>query len=153
MKSFQIESHLRLRQDEAWEHAISPRGVNAEFWPILRMTFPVSVIDISEGWQPGRRLFRSWILLFYLLPIEYDDVALAEVDDGRRFLEQSEMLTQKSWQHERELFETSSGVRIVDRITFISRIAALEPIQLVVFRLAFKYRHFRLRRLFGHDAA
>ena len=149
MKSFRIESHIRLSPDEAWQHALSPLGVNAEFWPVLRMTFPASVADISEGWQPGSRLFRSWILLFGVLPVEYDDLALAEVDEGRRFLERSEMWTQKLWQHEREILEAASGTRIVDRVSFVSRVAPLESIHLLIFRLIFRYRHFRLRRLYG----
>jgi len=113
------------------------------------MTFPASVADISEGWQPGSRLFRSWILLFGVLPVEYDDLALAEVDEGRRFLERSEMWTQKLWQHEREILEAASGTRIVDRVSFVSRVAPLESIHLLIFRLIFRYRHFRLRRLYG----
>jgi ligand-binding SRPBCC domain-containing protein len=117
------------------------------------MTFPASLSSLSDDWQPGRRLFRSWILLFGLLPVDYDDLTLVEVEEGRRFLERSEMMTQKLWQHEREFVEITNGVRIIDRVSFCSRVSALEPIQLAVFRSIFKYRHFRLRRLFGHDAA
>ena len=153
MKTFQIESTLPLRQDEAWAHAINPDGVNAEFWPLLRMTFPESVSDLMEGWEPGRKLFRSWLLLFCVLPVEYDDVAFVEVDPGRRFLEKSEMLTQRVWQHEREILEVEHGVRVIDRVSFESRVLALEPIQAMIFRQVFRYRHYRLRRLFRGEAA
>ncbi len=117
------------------------------------MTFPRSLTRLSDDWEPDRKLCRSWILLFCVLPVEYDDVTLAEVDEGRRFLERSEMLTQELWQHEREILESPTGVRIVDRVSFRSRVAIFEPIQLAIFRCVFKYRHMRLRRLYGHDAA
>ena len=152
MQSFQIRSTLNADPAKAWQHATSPRGVNAEFWPFLRMTFPASVTDFSRDWEPGRRLFRSWILLFGVIPIEYDDLSLSEVDEGRRFLERSEMLMVRSWQHERELLVTSSGVELVDRIVFESRVPALESIQGMIFRLIFRYRHFRLRRLYERNA-
>ncbi len=153
MKSFEIESRIRLSRGEAWQHATSPEGVNAELWPILRMTFPTSLSSLADDWQPGRPLCRSWILLFGVLPVEYDDVTFVEIDEGRRFLERSEMLTQKLWQHEREIVEIPTGVRIVDRVSFRSRVAFFEPIQLAIFRAIFRYRHDRLRRLFGHAAA
>jgi len=130
----------------------SPSGVNAEFWPFMRMTFPPTMRDVTTDWQPGRRLFRSWLLLFGIIPVEYDDFGFKEVDTGRRFLEVSEMLSQQQWIHEREIIETPEGVRLCDRVSFVSRLASLERIYLSVFRLVFRYRHFRLKRLYGHDA-
>jgi len=124
-----------------------------EFWPVLRMTFPADLESISDGWQPGKRLFRSWILLFGFLPVEYDDLTLVELEEGHRLLERSKMFTQKYWQHERELSETGAGVRIVDRVVFESRFSSLEAILLMIFRQVFRYRHFRLRQLYGHLAA
>jgi len=152
MQSFEIETELGLGAQECWAHMTSPSGVNAEFWPFLRMTFPSATRDVTSGWQPGRRLFRSWILLFGILPVEYDDFGFEEVDVGRRFLETSEMLSQQEWIHEREIKETLAGVRLIDRISFVSRLPFLERIYLVVFRFVFRYRHFRLRRLYGRDA-
>ena len=94
--------------------------MNAEFWPIFRMTFPGSLTNLFDEWQRGRKLCRSWILLFGVLPVECDDLAFVEVDEGRRFFERSEMLTQELWQHEREILESPTGVRLVDRVCFRS---------------------------------
>ncbi len=151
MKSFEIESHLRVSPDALWETVVTPAGVNAEFRPLLRMTFPKSVERLVMGSQPGQRLFRSWILLFGFLPVEYDDIVFDEFEEGRRFLERSTMLTQRLWQHEREIVAVASGSRIIDRITFESRIPALEGIQRMVFRLVFRYRHARLRSIYGRS--
>lgn len=153
VRSFQTESLVRLSPALAWEHATTPSGINAEFHPFLRMTFPASIKRLSEDWYPGKKLFRSWILLFGVIPVEYDDLALIEVEEGRRFLERSQMLSQKLWQHEREILEESDGVRIVDRVIFESRVPALEPVQSILFRAVFRYRHLRLRYLYGHDSA
>ena len=147
-----MASSIRVSPGEAWNHVITPSGVNAELWPILRMSFPSSVESLTESWEPGRRMFRSWILLFGLIPVEYDDLTLVEVDDGHRFLERSEMLTQRVWQHEREILEERGGARIVDRVSFVSRIPWLEPLQLLLFRAVFRYRHLRIRRQFGGAA-
>ena len=152
MRSFEIETDLCLRPDEAWSHMTSPSGVNAEFWPFIRMTFPSTMEDVTTDWQPGRHLFRSWLLLFGIIPVEYDDFGFKEVDIGKRFLESSEMLSQHQWIHEREISETPAGARISDRVSFVSRLPYLESVYLGVFRLVFRYRHFRLKRLFGHDA-
>lgn len=152
VKSFQIESRVRVGPSELWETVVTPEGVNAELWPLLRMTFPGSVENLANEWRPNETLFRSWILLFGVIPVEYDDLAFAEVDEGRRFLERSRMLTQERWQHEREIFADPGGSRIVDRVSFQSRTPALEGIQLRLFALVFRYRHFRLRSRYGSAA-
>ena len=149
MRTFQIESHLSIASTELWNSVVSPQGVNAEFWPFLRMTFPPSVNDLSAEAQPNQKLFRSWILLFGVLPVEYDDLTFAEIEPGRRFLERSEMLTQKRWQHEREIDPEGEGSRIIDRIMIESRTPILEGLQLRIFRMVFRYRHFRLRSIYG----
>ena len=148
MKTFEIESRIGLPPHRAWARVTRPADVNREFWPLLRMTFPPGADSLVASWEPNRTLFRSWILLFGILPVEYDDLAFAEVEEGRRFLERSKMLTQSLWQHERTIFEAANGCRIVDRVTFTSKIPALEPLQGAIFRAVFRYRHLRLRRLY-----
>lgn len=152
MQSFEIETDLCLSPEKAWSHMTSPSGVNAEFWPFLRMTFPSTMDDVTSDWQPDQHRFRSWLLLFGIIPVEYDDFGLREVDIGKRFLESSEMLSQQQWVHEREISETPAGTRISDRVCFVSRLPFLERVYLGVFRLVFRYRHFRLKQLYGHDA-
>jgi len=72
----------------------TPGDINAEFGPILRMTFQCSTASVMEGRRSGCALCRSWILLLGLLPIEYDDVAFSEVEQERRFVEESRMWLQ-----------------------------------------------------------
>jgi ligand-binding SRPBCC domain-containing protein len=150
---FEIESELAIPPERLWRHAVHPDGVNAELGPLLRMTFPHGTTDLTAGWSPGRRRFRSHVLLFGLLPVEYDDLAFESVEPGRGFLERSRMLTQSEWVHERRLRPIDSGTLLTDRIDFTPRLRWLAPISLVVFRSVFRHRHRRLRRLFAAGAS
>ena len=148
MLQFEIESTLGTSPESLWAHSTTPSGVNSEFWPLLRMTFPDGAHDFSEAWRPGVRLFRSWILLFGFLPVDYDDLTLVEVEPGKRFLERSSMATQHLWQHERTLIPVHGQTVLRDRIAFEAKIPALAPIHRFVFHQVFRYRHYRLSRIF-----
>jgi len=117
------------------------------------MTFPSNVSDLSAAWQPGERMFRSWLLLAGLVPIEYDDVVFEEVDPGRRFLERSSMLSQRVWEHERIIEPALGGSRITDRVRFVPRLLWLARVYRPVFTAVFWWRHRQLRRLFAGTAA
>ena len=148
-RAFSAASELRASPEAVWEHATDPAGVNRELRPLLRMTFPKTGESLVEIWKPGERLFRSWILLGGVLPVEYDDVTIMELEPGRRFLERSPMLSQKLWQHERIVEPVAGGCRITDRLRFVPRIPALGSIYGFFFRLVFRLRHRNLRRAFG----
>jgi len=149
VRTFTAESRVTARRDTVWRHATRPSDLDREFRPFLRMTFPPEIEDLEATFRPGERICRSWILLFGLIPVEYDDLTFVELEPGRRFLERSAMLTQRRWEHERTLDDDDGGTRVVDRVEFESRMPLLEPIQAIVFRAVFAWRHYRLRRLFG----
>jgi ligand-binding SRPBCC domain-containing protein len=156
MFSFAIASWLAAPRDAVWAHATSMRGVNQELWPLAQMTHPRDVTSIGAvGDAPvlGQRLFRSWILAFGVLPIDYDDLTLVELEPGRRFLEHSSMATQREWIHERVLHEAEGGTILTDAVSFVPRIAWLGPLFQSVFVLAFRLRHRNLRRRFSGRAA
>lgn len=118
--------------------------------PFMRMTLPAGV----EGLDPnnielGKPLGRSWILLFGLIPFDYDDVTLVHLDPGRGFLERSQMLSQRLWEHERTLVEIDGGCQITDRVHWQPRLRLPGlPLQPAI-AWFFRYRHKRLRRHFG----
>jgi ligand-binding SRPBCC domain-containing protein len=148
--SFEFSSRLAAPADEVWAHAASMRGVNRELSPLARMTHPRELSVLEPGRVPlGQRAFRSWIFALGVVPIDYDDLTIVELEPGRRFLERSPMLTQREWQHERVVDRDGSGSIVTDRVRFTPRVAVLGPAFLVVFRLAFRLRHRNLRRLFG----
>lgn len=143
-----FESALRASADECWTHATSVAGLSAEMRPLLRMTIPTgktSILDFETG--PGKPMFRSWLLLFGVLPVDRSDLTLLEVEPGRRFLEQSPMLGMKLWRHERIIVPVSGGATVIDNIEFAPRFASFIVRWFV--NLFFRHRHSVLRRKFG----
>jgi ligand-binding SRPBCC domain-containing protein len=147
--AFELSSRLAAPAPDVWAHAISMRGVNAELFPLARMTHPPGLESLDGVEAPlARRAFRSWILFAGFLPIDYDDLTFVELGPGR-FLERSPMGTQREWQHERRVDPVEGGCLVTDRVRFVPRIAGLGPLFLPVFRMAFALRHRNLRRKFG----
>ncbi|HET9471713.1 MAG TPA: hypothetical protein VFO24_11465, partial [Usitatibacter sp.] len=96
----------------------------------------------------GERIFRSWILLLGVLPIDWDDLTLVRIERGLGFLESSTMLSQRRWVHERTLVAVDGGCRVTDHITFEPRLPGSARVFLPVFRFFFRHRHRRLARWF-----
>jgi hypothetical protein len=63
----------------------------------------------------GTPIGRSWLLLFGIIPFDYDKITIAERDHGRRFLEKSTMMSMARWEHERCLEERDRGCLVKDR--------------------------------------
>lgn len=148
MREFTVSSLLSAAPDVLWSHATSPVGVNREFRPLLRMTFPRGTVDVTAGWKPGERQFRSWLLVAGFLPVDYDDLAFAEVEPGRRFLERSALLSQRRWEHERVIEPEGVGCRLTDRVRFVTRLRGIEAVYTPIFSAIFRWRHRNLRREF-----
>jgi ligand-binding SRPBCC domain-containing protein len=149
-------SHIPATADMVWERVISPEGINDELRPYLRMTVPDGVRDLdATRVAPGTRLGRSWLLLFGVLPFEYDDITVAAIEPGRRFLERSTMLSLRVWEHERTITPEADGCVVKDRLSFEPRLV-LRAIpgfrRLLAAALDFVFRH-RHRRLAAHFSA
>ena len=150
-----VTSRLDARPDRVWDRIITPAGINEELRPLMRMTVPRGFERLDpEEVELGRPLGRSWVLLFGLIPVDYDEITLVRLEEGRGFLERSRMLTQRVWEHERTLEPAAdSGCLLTDRVRWEPRLglpgAPLRPL----FRVIFRHRHSRLRRRFGGVAA
>jgi ligand-binding SRPBCC domain-containing protein len=146
-----VSSRLEARPDRVWDRIISPAGINDELRPLLRMTVPRGVERLDPASiELGSPIGRSWVLLFGLVPFDYDEITLIRLEEGRCFLERSRMLSQRVWEHERTLEPTADGgCLITDRVRWEPRIpvpgAPLRPL----IRALFRHRHRRLRRRFG----
>jgi ligand-binding SRPBCC domain-containing protein len=154
--TFEIATPLGAPADEVWRFAVAPEGINYELGPWVRMTMPRGVSEdmTLDDVAPGERLGKSWIFLAGFIPVEYDDLCLAEVGPGMRFLERSTMASARSWEHQREVVSTGeSACEITDRLTIDLR----APVRLLgggwlaprVIRLLFRHRHKRLRLRWG----
>ena len=149
MISLRFESELAAAPDTVWRRVTSAEGIADEMAPLLRMTFPRGMRALpAEGFVPGQRLCRSWLLLMRVLPIDWSDLTLVELEPGRRFLERSPMFSMAFWQHERIVSPSAQGTTIVDNLTFRPRLLPRALVRATV-ALFFRHRHARLRRRFG----
>ena len=149
MIELRFESHLAAAPDTVWRRVTSVAGIDDEMTPLLRMTFPRGMAALPEdGFVPGRKLCRSWLLLLRVLPVDWSDLTLAELEPGRRFLERSTMLSMAFWQHERIVAPSARGTTVVDNLTFRPRLLPRVLARASV-ALFFRHRHARLRRRFG----
>jgi ligand-binding SRPBCC domain-containing protein len=150
VRSVQLESRLPASPEAVWERVSTFEGVNDELGPVLRMTAPASVRALDPADVVlGERIFRSWVLLFGVLPIDYDDLTLIALEPGRGFHERSRMLSMRVWEHERTLTADGSGCVVRDRLGFEPRLPGMGPLLERVIRATFRHRHKRLRRRFG----
>jgi hypothetical protein len=146
----QVSSRLSAVAPEVWSRVMSAEGINDELGPWMRMTVPRGLDSLDlETVEPGH-LGRSWILLFGLIPFDYDDIGLAEIEQGRRFLERSTMLSQRLWEHERVVEPAGDGAcTITDRLAWELRMPLPGGLMRPLVRAIFRHRHRQLRRHFG----
>ena len=149
--SMRFESKLTAPPERVWEWIASVKGISEEMWPYFRMTAPRSVQSLADVQiRPGVPMFRSYVFLFGVLPIDYSDMTLLEFNNGVGFIEQSPMGSMTLWRHERQIVPHPSdpgAVMLVDQLTFRPRMAR----HLVTWfiRRVFTHRHKVLREHLG----
>lgn len=147
MIDVEVRSTVAAPAPAVWERVASFEGVNHELGPWLRMTAPDAIRDIDADSVPlGARWFRSWVLLFGVVPVDYDDLCIVELEPGHRFLERSSMATMRIWQHERILEPEGDATRVTDRLTFTPRLLVPRALARFAVRALFRHRHRRLAR-------
>ena len=135
---------------EVWTRVASLEGINHELGPWMRMTAPAGAVLDPAHVPLGRTWFRSWILLFGLIPFDYDDLCVERLDPGRGFLERSKMLSARVWEHERSLESLDGGgTRVTDRVRFEPRVPGTGRLHRAAVTAIFRHRHRRLRAFFG----
>lgn len=151
--SYRISSDLAAPPEVVWRRVTTMSGVNEELMPLLRMTVPAGLADAHIDELPvGRCVGRSRLLLFGVLPVDADDLTIAEHGPGMRFVERSAMLTQSHWEHERTVEPAGGGCRLTDRLAWRGRVVPLGAVYRLAVPLLFGHRHRRLRHRFGVPA-
>ena len=129
-----------------WARAATIDGVNAELAPFARMTSP------GEGAIRAGALGRSWILLGGVLPVDYDDLA-ARVRRARARLPRAVARSapaRRGTTTARCTRSPAAGRACVDERRASPRgCARAGGLQALVFEAAFRWRHRRLRALWG----
>jgi ligand-binding SRPBCC domain-containing protein len=157
--AFQITTSLGAPADRVWEWALTEEGINYELAPWLRMTVPTGITHgmAIEQAPLDEPLGRSWILLGRLIPVDYDDLRLAERGPGLRFLEISELGSSRRWHHERAVVPLGdSTCEITDRVDLDLR----SPLRVLggavvarrILPALFTHRHRKLRERWGSSS-
>jgi ligand-binding SRPBCC domain-containing protein len=152
-------STLAASAEDVWGFATSEAGLEHEFGPWMRMTIPAGLQGKAIGdVAVGQPLGRSWILLGGFLPLDFDDLMIAEIGPGMRFVERSKLGSARSWQHQREVVATDEeSCELTDTLTVVPRapISALRADRLVerIVGSVFDHRHRRLRQRWGPSSS
>ena len=147
---FEIASGLDACCDEVWRAVSTMKGVNSELHPFVHMTTHPQYQALPTVVVPGRLIFRSWLLLFGVVPFDRHALALEDVHDGRGFIEESSSWLQSRWRHERSLARGAAGGCVVtDRLVIEPRLMITRGIVGVIVKQLFAHRHRQLRKRFG----
>lgn len=144
------ESLLPVPADVVWARVTTAEGINHELGPWMSMSLPAGAGDLDIATvTPPVHLGRSWIRLFGALPVDFDDISITELEPGRRFLEQSRMLSAPAWQHERVVDPVGDdSCHVRDVVTFVPR-PALRVLAPRIVGGLFSHRHRRLQQYWG----
>lgn len=119
-----------------------------EMRPWLSMTWPKGSAGMSlEDVQPGVPLGRSTVRAFGLIPVDWSELTLLEIEPGRGFVEQSPMGSMRMWRHERYIEPSELGCTLVDELTFEPRF--LPRLARRIVKAFFRHRHRQLARHLG----
>lgn len=138
--------------ERVWDRVVTPDGINDELRPWMTMSLPRSAAGLTIDTVPvGTPVGRAWLRLFGVLPFDYDHLVIAALEPGRRFHEESTMLSMRLWRHERSVSPNGDSKAVVhDRIAFQPRLPLrfAAPVLAVGIRALFGHRHRRLQRHF-----
>jgi len=94
--TLEFQSTLRASRTEIWNWITDITCLRKEMMPFLRMTAPRGVARLTDVQVTlGKPLFRSWILYFGVLPLDYSKVTLLSFAFEQGFVEQSPMVSMR----------------------------------------------------------
>ena len=151
--ALEFASSLDADPADVWAAVSTMQGVNFELHPFIHMSSPAAHRALPASIVPGQVIFRSWLLLFRVLPFDRHALALDQFDEGHGFVEESSSWLQRRWRHERRLATDAAGHCLVtDRLVIEPRVQLALPVVELVVKHLFRHRHRRLRRRFGPGA-
>ena len=146
--TLRFQSELAVSPEQLWQWIASEQGIRREMRPWLRMRFPAGITSLEQvDVEPGKRVFRSWLLVFGFLPVGVSQLTFTEWLPGSGFTEQSPMTGVRSWRHQRIIEPTEGGSKLVDEVTVAPLL--LPGLTRAITSAFFGHRHRRLRQAFS----
>lgn len=150
------QSTVAAPAEAVWARVVTPEGINDEMRPWLTMSLPRGADDLRIDTAPvgtGEKVGRAWLRLFGVVPFDYDELGIAELEPGRRFREESTMMSMRRWGHERtvEPGDDPGTSLVTDVVTLEPRLPLriAGPVLQRVIGAFFTHRHRRLARYFA----
>ncbi len=148
---FEVQSTICAAAPDVWARVVTPEGINDEMRPIMSMSMPrgsgkLTIDTIAVGEPVG----RAWLRLFGVIPFDYDHLKIVRLEPGRRFHEESTMLSMRTWVHDRCVTAVDDvTTEVTDRVSFTPRLGLVVfgPLLFRGVRTFFAHRH---RRLVAH---
>ncbi len=108
------QSLIDAPADRVWARVVTPEGINDELRPWMTMSMPRGAKTLTVETVPiGTPIGRAWMRLFGVLPFDYDRLMIADLEPGRRFDEQSTMMSMRKWRHERSVTPDGDAETVV----------------------------------------
>jgi len=131
-----------------WDRVVRVTGANDELWPFSKMTRPCVVDRLTAYGNGGLPPFRSWFLLFGVVPIDRRTMEFEVLEEGR-FVESSTSWLNGRARHERSAIAGVGGSTVLtDRLVIESRGLVVDALIRASVTQTFRRRHRRLRRHF-----
>lgn len=150
---FELRTTVTAPVADVWARVVTPEGINGEMRPWMTMSVPRGAEGITiDTVEVGRPLGRAWLRLFGVVPCDYDRLTITVLEPGRRFREESTMMSLRRWVHDRTVEAvTEAHTEVIDRITIGPRLHLLlmGPLLQRVLLAFFGHRHRQLARHFA----
>ena len=131
-----------------WDRVVRVTGAIDELWPFAKMTRPSVVDRLTAPGHGGLPPFRSWFLLFGVVPIDRRTMEFEVLEEGR-FVESSTSWLNGRARHERTAIAGVGGSTVLtDRLVIESRGMLVDALIRASVTQTFRRRHRRLRRHF-----
>jgi hypothetical protein len=144
----EFTSSLEAPPAVVWDRVVRVSGANDELWPIARMTRPSVVDRLTAPGHGGLPPFRSWFLLFGVVPIDCRTMEFEVLEEGR-FVESSTSWLNGRARHERTAIAGGVGSTVLtDRLVIESRGRLVDALIRAGVTQTFRRRHRRLRQHF-----
>jgi hypothetical protein len=141
-------SELEAKPSVVWDRVVRVTGANDELWPLAKMTRPSVVDRLTAPGHGGLPPFRSWFLLFGVVPIDRRTMEFEVLEEGR-FVESSTSWLNGRARHERTAIAGEGGSTVLtDRLVIESRGKLVDALIRSSVTQTFRRRHRRLRRHF-----
>jgi hypothetical protein len=140
-----VSSKLNVQPQEFWGEQ-SLATVNYELGPWIQMSVPAAWHGLQlKDWSSEGPLFKSWVLLFGLVPLDRHAFGSLDLSQSMRFVETSSSWVNRVWRHERVVTAVAGGCEVMDKVSFAPRLPFVSALLKPIYALVFGHRHSRLR--------